>query len=1794
MKKMKIRTGGTRVLALLLVLTLLVGVLPAAVLATGASATADSGDDFHRILHLDCGRKYFSPAWIKALIHEMAAAGYNQLQLAFGNDGLRFLLDDMSFTANGTTYDHATVVSKVEAGNKAQNSSGDARWLTQSEMDEIIAEANKYGIEVVPLLNLPGHANAILDIVDDQYNASGSDNTLDVANNEAARNFGYAIFQKYLDYFAGKGCKYFNFGADEYANDASGTFSFSRLNSTQYQTFVTFINQLASLIKEAGMTPRAFNDGMYYNNQSASIDTSIQCCYWSSGWGSYPVAAASTIAGKGHEMINTNGDYYYVLGKNDNFDSGYTYATNFSNETFMGSTISSPAGSMFCIWCDYPNAETEQEVAQKIRMPLRAMAARMQGSNTVSDSSTVVNGGFMPDGSIYTPTTGEIETITQDGITISADKSLGEATIECTVVKTSETVTVKWVITLTDVDSNLYTGEAQIVMDMTNAHFSDFVDFVDLDTLKLVVDGKQVENGVANITVDTQAQTITFTTPHFSTIELVGDVKANQGATAGTTITIDVGGTDSIPVNGNTATGIDTSIATVTIEEETTGGADAKNTLVSMNSDGTYTGLLYNGTGYMTLDASGNIGYTTDPTKATEFTVVRTTETGSFVVPYSTTTYTIQAENGKYLAIETSRIGLSVTYSMVAQDESYNWSYDSDENGFYGSRRYITYSDNKWALSSNASNYTALYTYTPGTGGETTNTMTVTGVGEGTTTVTIGGTEYTINVKAREHSENKSLTYNNSLTLDAGLEIVSSNGDDYITISDKTITAREQTGTATVVAVKKNAAGKVIDRYTYTISVTEENLEEADTLTIEYWITNAKVYANGDTDSISMILNAQDAYGENGVLISTLVPANGNKVTGNDVVAYWKTTRLTSENEQTGGSGVDKTLEGNDFAYIRYYNAQWQFSADRTKWYTISSTDQIVAYYLQITDVTVEVTTEVVDWGFYKEKWSELNYLKSKYVLLDYSVKYEDGTESPAIFPTSKTLGFHCETSDTDSSGNYYRRIGSILAVETDRYEVYMITATPTSDKPTTKLSGSTASGNTSYTYDGTEKVVWAESQEVLDNSQMEKYTSISGDFGCTIGGEPTVQGIEIYQQHGMKITYYVRAKITLDSLHVEYYVKGSTDTFHNYDIAVPENTKFDANIGMGTTPNTLVNNEVTNYHGVKQIVNGDLTTMPQIAANYRYAKFELVEVVRSDDGKTVKLYYEFKNTHSFVIDFGLPLKITSGSLGLASGGDWVETNLTWTRKYGEAENVRTPGRPADSYILYTPKSVLGGTEILYLELLNSNGEGITHIIYLIPASTVYYEDTFVKPENGVINGATQGVWEMDGTRDENVYQALTKLGSSDKYGYDAVYAGGTTFSLGAAKKVTVTSNMETGWTDGSSWPTATFQFTGTGFDVISLTSNTSGLITYDVVNAATGEKVMSKFVTNYYGYDYDGENWVSASGDGTNALYQLPVIRVDDLAYGTYTVTITAAYGSFFDSTGKGEYSFWLDGVRVYGTLQDSSIYKDDHEAYPQFIELHDVLSSKGAENYQAVLIEGDSNASLADYIAKGPNHEVYLAPNQSLAFALSGSDKIDKVMIGMKAVKGNAAYAINNGTATTISTATDMYYDVTDVAKAGVVTITNKGTTILSLTTIKVTFTEANQNVTVSLSQAQVQSARMMVRAMYVFTPERLEASWLVSTVRAGQKAILTVKTSEDVEAILVDGQEITSYRTRKNRSGETWREFNWSTTATETTDYAISAVNADGIESDPISVTLTVKAASQRPGLRDWITGILDRLF
>lgn len=331
------------------------------------------------IVMLDCGRKYFSVDSIKQIIDNASAAGFGYIMLGVGNDGMRFLLDDMSLAVNGTTYSSEKVAAAIKVGNKAYDASQTSYSyapttdeLTQSEMDAVLAYAKEKGMGVIPMLNTPGHMDAILaaatSLTGTNCSYNGSVRTIDVTNNTAV-TFTQELLKKYVAYFAGKGCQYFNMGADEYANDKydSGSMGFGKLQNTgKYSYYVEYVNAVAALIKNAGMTPMAFNDGIYFanNTSSGTFDTDIVICYWSNGWNGYTPMPASDLASKGFKMVNTNGSYYWVLGKTDAQCSA-SKAKDFDIKSFPGSTINNPSGAMFCIWADYPGAETEASVISK-------------------------------------------------------------------------------------------------------------------------------------------------------------------------------------------------------------------------------------------------------------------------------------------------------------------------------------------------------------------------------------------------------------------------------------------------------------------------------------------------------------------------------------------------------------------------------------------------------------------------------------------------------------------------------------------------------------------------------------------------------------------------------------------------------------------------------------------------------------------------------------------------------------------------------------------------------------------------------------------------------------------------------------------------------------------------------------------------------------------------------------------------------------------------------------------------------------------------------------------------------------------------------------------------------------------------------------------------------------------------------------------------------------------------------------------------------------------------------------
>lgn len=886
-----------------------------------------------------------------------------------------------------------------------------------------------------------------------------------------------------------------------------------------------------------------------------------------------------------------------------------------------------------------------------------------------------------------------------------------------------------------------------------------------------------------------------------------------------------------------------------------------------------------------------------------------------------------------------------------------------------------------------------------------------------------------------------------------------------------------------------------------------------------------------------------------------------------------------------------------------------------------------------MTTVTSEVTTEIVDWGPIKYAANQC--------LLDFAVKY-DGTANriPNSFPvTGKTIGFDIAPIDNvtyygTDNGAIYRTVYGIAGVETLNYEVYMITVTPTSDTHTDYVTKGTKP--TELNYGGTEKIAWAKTEADANSTELNKMPNVE------YGGEPFLESVKIYQYQGLLVTYYLRAKQTPDSLTVHYAIQGSETAFYEYNIAVDRGTTFDSGIALDNSQDPyvggpLLNGRVTNSNGETITVSSNLATLQGLEPQYRYSKYEIVGF-RKDD-KNVWIYYTFTREHTYVIDFGLPLKIKFSDFGVTNDADiktvsLLEKKIVHENKglYGTAKVIT--GSTEGKYVLYTLDKPLDKniTIPLYVKF-NQRGDNDKPQLFtanIIPATNVYYEDSFAKFNHGA-GAAASAMWTpvydpgTDANTNANTTQALEALGQTDHnpYGYDPAYQNSTMFSMGSAQKVTVTSDMVTNWTDTSTWPTAQFTFKGTGFDIISLTDNTSGAIFVDVYNVKTSNKEKSVFVDNYYGYTYNSEtNTWDATPEKANALYQIPVIALRNLPYAEYNVVIKVAYSEYFDHTAEpqGSYSFWLDAVRVYdpaGTDLDNE-YVKDKEGFPQYIKLRDAVANKDAalDGKKALFIDGGNTADIATYANIGPNNEVYLANGQAITFKLNvGNANIETIQIGAKAPmsEGTAKLNVNNAEVVEngLSTATEMYYNIKDKMGANnTFTISNTGSGILSLTNLKITF-NAKGSVSLGAMNAEEQTASVMaVRALFApapvepepepepektFEPDRFEASWS-RNVMQGRKATLTVKTSEDVEAITVDGQTIRSYRTRTERVGFgrrakriTYREFTYSMVAQESADFSVTAINAEGTESEAITARLTVKTRpNSMRDMWDWFKG------
>lgn len=1563
------------------------------------STAAVEGFDLS-IVMLDCGRKYFSVDSIKQIIDNASAAGFGYIMLGVGNDGMRFLLDDMSLTVNGTTYESDAVKSAIHAGNEAYYNF-DVDELTQSEMDAVLSYAKEKGMGVIPMLNTPGHMDAILaaatSLTGTNCAYSVSARTIDVTNSTAVA-FTQAFVQKYVDYFASKGCKYFNMGADEYANDVftSGPMGFGNLQSAgKYSYYVTYVNDVAAMIKNADMTPMAFNDGIYFNNNTSSgtFDTDIVICYWSNGWSGYTPMPASDLASKGFKMVNTNGSYYWVLGKSDAQCSA-SKAKDFDIKSFPGSTIDNPSGAMFCIWADYPGAETEASVISKTADTIAAFGAtlpKIDDNKTVSDEAT--------------------------GVSVTAPGLTG--------------ITVAAVDKGTELDGKKVAGAWNIELTTENGSYTDSATVsipVGKEWLSYKLTGGVLESDGTTVTSDPNSKVengvLTFTAKHFSTVVVLAEEKQQKIAvTVGGTVTLD-------PVDGEFSGDYTNDYVTVKtdIKQKNQTYVSAK-----LTDDTLYVSTKQNDTTptqYLKFISAGNGKYYIQ-------------DGDNYIYPYAARRI---FDNWDYSLKETTKQSDALVNVAINSDESITVSRDYSETSWgttYTAKAYLTISGSSYAATDTE---TYLYLYDVGPVSKET-TISFTGKKAGTTQVKIGDV-------------------------------------------------------------------------LYIITVSPENLDNVSPLKIEYWITNSRLTGTtSNKNELSIAATLDGVASAEGVEIASLVDAKGAK--DGRTQEYWQSKILDVQksNDSTSGTelqttkqGDDETLNGTAFTKVRYWDGKWQVftnawvDVDRTQ-VTVTYTgdsgsvrykgdrNQLVAYYMEVVNINnengeSELHVNAADWGTKGDGTGSWGYTpESDRCSVSIQLVYEDGsfnpTDTTAASLKSKTIVYGYW------SGG--RGLGTMVFTGQQGYEIYKVTA-ETGNMRSTAASNYTVTV-TNFTWDENEETVWegdqTKSVSIGNPARKPSYEAPYDNLAWNTGAHN--------RNNAILIRVYVKAEIKEDSLKVHYVnLKGNSE-FYTYAINVAEGVTFDSRLAMDLSKETyLVYNTVVNTNGIQQTVNGNLSKMAEIGAQYRYGGFTLKEVKLENGNKEVWLYYDFQNEHVFVVDFGVPVRIMPSDINVAQSG-WsgakVDGKETSVGKYGTATVGVGKG------LTYTATKPMLGVETFTVTLeftgSDNNTTGLTYLIYLVPATTVYYEQNVATYSNG---------WELQGTAIAADKYQETQKGRmvGNNFGYDPYYEAN---QLGAGGSVMCTN------TKGAD---ATLTFKGTGMELYLRTQNaneTSKLSETD----ATNHSYM--LVQVYAGDTADANSLKRMSFVDVNNLfvqsktgygYNTPCWTVDGMTYGTYTVVVRYVKGT--------TYGLAIDGFRVTNTLNpDNATTKDFyaavHEDNMQTSEIRNMVLKQAevynlADNWYkvgnevidavydaedaariingAVLIKQnyDQNGGTdvqvtSDLVNIGPKNEIYLNQGEAVVMQLTGS--YDSVQVGMRSLTGDAVTYKINGTSATMNSTVDMYYKVEPVE--GKLVIQNVSGGILALTKLKVTGAGTTTNdVSVETTPEAIRYAMALMRGIDV----------------------------------------------------------------------------------------------------------------
>ncbi len=445
--------------------------------------------------------------------------------------------------------------------------------------------------------------------------------------------------------------------------------------------------------------------------------------------------------------------------------------------------------------------------------------------------------------------------------------------------------------------------------------------------------------------------------------------------------------------------------------------------------------------------------------------------------------------------------------------------------------------------------------------------------------------------------------------------------------------------------------------------------------------------------------------------------------------------------------------------------------------------------------------------------------------------------------------------------------------------------------------------------------------------------------------------------------------------------VLGSAGTFtltgnsDSYIVMVRHDVDLLVQAGVQTTVSAdkllaaMTKSGATVYNGISGIsavtvtdINGNTVTKTGFGSNgsnlvinltAEYGEY-IVKVVYSGGSIMVPLQVttvDAGEDKTFVLDYGLPVSIDKATvlndLRLTGGSYPSITNTVtgFSAAISGAANLSLNGTFgnfafANDAFGYTPAKFMDNEDAAYVVILVGNSTGTENVDYVnvykkvsfIPSNVIYYEDTLVGSITYPGGYTLDALGELSAIGDS----LIQDLPTTGNMGFDdGSYANATDVMLSGESVQQITVNGEQ--------VTVSFTFTGTGFELISR------------VNAYDAATILVKVSPA------GQENWTyypvitrfDPMSNGKAEVYQTPVFRLNEVAYGSYDVQIVGlprAAGDEYndDGTPKDGYIvnyIYIDGIRVYNPLGNSNL--TDHygvEQGAEFTNLRDLILAGNA----------------------------------------------------------------------------------------------------------------------------------------------------------------------------------------------------------------------------------------------------------